>query len=211
MGINDVTTWAKKRLAEGAGLSAPTVSGQHGAGTAPAPAQPSIEAAPAPQKAVSHWCDVDQPLHASEVTDQVPPTPKKPLALDPGERALLALAMAFCARTGAGDKARQDWQRDVADTPPELRGDLYQHLREQCTLAPPAPPTAASTRPPAPAKPMGRWHMNQPWRGAGQLYERHHWQCPECMAAARAAPGVMARCAAGERLHSDYTAQAATA
>ena len=146
-----------------------------------------------------------------QAVDQAPPTPKKPLALDPGERALLALAMAFCARTGAGDKARQDWQRDVADTPPELRGDLYQHLREQCTLAPPAPPTAASTRPPAPAKPMGRWHMNQPWRGAGQLYERHHWQCPECMAAARAAPGVMARCAAGERLHSDYTAQAATA
>ena len=146
-----------------------------------------------------------------QAVDQAPPTPKKPLALDPGERALLALAMAFCDRTGAGDKARQDWQRDVAGTPPELRGDLYAHLREQMPPAPPAPPAAASTRPPAPAKPMGRWHMNQPWRGAGRAYERHHWQCPTCMAAARAAPGVMARCAAGERLHSDYTAQAATA
>ena len=146
-----------------------------------------------------------------QAIDQVPPTPKKALALDPGARALLALVMAFCDRTGAGDKARQDWQRDVADTPPELRGDLYAHLREQMPPAPPAPPTAASTRPPAPAKPMGRWHMNQPWRGAGRAYERHHWRCATCMAAARAAPGVMARCAAGERLHSDYTAQAATA
>ena len=146
-----------------------------------------------------------------QAIDQAPPTPKKALAPDPGHARLLAMAMAFCGRAGAGGKSRQDWQRDVADTPPELRAGLYAHLREQMPPAPPAPPAAASTRPPAPAKPMGRWHMNQPWRGAGQLYERHHWQCPECMAAARAAPGVMARCAAGERLHSDYTAQAATA
>ncbi len=66
-----------------------------------------------------------------QAIDQVPPTPKKALATDPGKRALLALAMAFCDRTGAGDKARQDWQRDVADTPPELRGDLCAHLRAQ--------------------------------------------------------------------------------
>ena len=149
MGINDVTTWAKKRLAEGAGLSAPTVSGQHGAGTAPAPAQPSIEAAPAPQKAVSHWCDVDQPLHASEVTDQVPPTP-----------------------------------------------------------ALPTPSAASPARPPAPA-PMGWLHVDQPWRVADRLYQNHHWQCPACMAAARAAPGSMARCAEGQLLHDAYVASSA--
>ena len=140
-----------------------------------------------------------------QAVDQAPPTPKKPLALDPGERALLALAMAFCDRTGAGDKARQDWQRDVAGTPPELRGDLYAHLREQLPPAPPAPPTAASTRPPAPAKPMGWLDMAQPWRIAGRAYERHHWQCSVCKAAARAAPGTADRCAAGQRLHDAYT------
>ena len=143
-----------------------------------------------------------------QAVDQAPPTPKKPLALDPGERALLALAMAFCDRTGAGDKARQDWQRDVAGTPPELRADLYAHLREQL---PPAPPAASPARPPAPAKPLPHFHLDQPWRVADRLYQNHHWQCATCMAAASAAPGVMARCAAGERLHSDYRAQAATA
>ena len=142
-----------------------------------------------------------------QAVDQAPPTPKKPLALDPGERALLALAMAFCDRTGAGDKARQDWQRDVADTPPELRGDLYAHLREQCTPAPPAPPTAASTRPPAPAKPMGWLHLDQPWRVADRLYQAHHWQCTVCKAAARAAPGTADRCAAGQHLHDNCTSK----
>ena len=142
MGINDVTTWAKKRLAEGAGLSAPTVSGQHGAGTAPAPAQPSPEAAPAPPKAVSHWCDVGQPRHASEAIDQAPPTPKKALAIDPGKRALLALVATYFDRTAVSPQARAQWVQDVEDTPPELRGDLYQHLRAQLPPAPPAPGTA---------------------------------------------------------------------
>ena len=146
-----------------------------------------------------------------QAIDQVPPTPKKALAPDPGHARLLAMAMAFCGRAGAGGKSRQDWQRDVADTPPELRAGLYQHLREQMPPAPPAPPAAASTRPPAPAKPMGWLDMAQPWRAAGQLYERHHWQCSECMAAARAAPGTADRCAAGQHLHSDDAAQAATA
>jgi hypothetical protein len=85
----------------------------------------------------------------------VPPTPKKALAIDPGKRALLALAMAFCDRTAVSPQARQDWQRDVADTPPELRADLYAHLREQLPPAPPAPPKPH----PAPApKPMGWLH-----------------------------------------------------
>ena len=177
----------------------------------PTPAQPSPEAAPAPQKAVSQWCDVGQPLRTSEAIDQVPPTPKKALAPDPGARALLVLAMAFCDRTGAGDKARQDWQRDVAGTPPELRADLYAHLREQLQPTPPAPPTAASTRPPAPAKPLPHFHLDQPWRVADRLYQAHHWQCTVCKAAARAAPGTADRCAEGQLLHDEYTAQAAAA
>ena len=131
-----------------------------------------------------------------QAVDQAPPTPKKPLA------------MAFCDRTGAGDKARQDWQRDVAGTPPELRADLYAHLREQL---PPAPPAASPARPPAPAKPLPHFHLDQPWRVADRLYQAHHWQCTVCKAAARAAPGTADRCAAGQHLHSDYAAQAATA
>ena len=142
-----------------------------------------------------------------QAIDQVPPTPKKALALDPGARALLVLAMAFCDRTGVSDKARQDWQRDVADTPAGMRGDLYQHLREQLPPAPPAPPTAASTRPPAPAKPMGWLDMAQPWRAADRLYQNHHWRCATCMAAARAAPGTADRCAEGQLLHDAYTSK----
>lgn len=175
------------------------------------PAQPSPEAAPAPPKAVSQWCAVGQPLRTSEAIDQAQPTPKKALALDPGERALLALAMAFCDRTGVSDKARQDWQRDVADTPAGMRGDLYAHLRQQMPSAPPAPPAAASTRPPAPAKPMGWLDMAQPWRVADRAYERHHWHCATCMAAARAAPGTADRCAEGQHLHDECAAQAAAA
>ena len=65
--------------------------------------------------------------------------------------------------------------------------------------------------PPAPAKPMGRWHMEQPWRAADRLYQSHHWQCAACMASARAAPGTADRCTEGQRLHDAYTAQAAAA
>ena len=170
------------------------------------PAQPSTEAAPAPQKAVSHWCDVGQPRHASEAIDQAPPTPKKALAIDPGKRALLALVNAYCDRTAASDKARAQWVDDVESTPNELRADLYAHLREQLPPAPPAPPTAASTRPPAPA-PMGWLHLDQPWRVAGRLHQNHHWSCAACMAAARAAPGTADRCAEGQRLHDEYTSE----
>ena len=174
----------------------------------PTPAQPSPEAAPAPPKAVSQWCDVGQPLRTSEATDQVPPTPKKALAIDPGKRALLALVATYCDRTAVSDKARAQWAQDVEDTPPELRGDLYQHLREQLPPAPPAPPKPH----PAPApKPMGWLHMEQPWRAADRLYQNHHWQCTVCKAAARAAPGTADRCAEGRRLHDECAAQAATA
>ncbi len=171
----------------------------------PTPAQPSPEAAPAPPKAVSQWCDVGQPLRTSEAIDQVPPAPKKALAPDPGKRALLALVMAYCDRTAASDKARAQWMQDVESTPAELRGDLYQHLREQLPPAPPAPPKPH----PAPApKPMGWLHMEQPWRAAGRAYERHHWQCSVCKAAAH---GHSERCTEGQRLHDECAAQAATA
>ena len=139
-----------------------------------------------------------------QAIDQAPPTPKKALAPDPGARALLVLAMAFCDRTGAGDKARQDWQRDVADTPAGMRADLYAHLREQL---PPAPPAASPARPPAPAKPLPHFHLDQPWRVADRLYQAHHWQCTVCKAAARAAPGTADRCAAGQHLHDNYTSK----
>ena len=77
-----------------------------------------------------------------EAAAQTRPPPAPP-AYDPGHAALLALAMAYCDRTGASDKARRDWQRDIADTPSELRADLYQHLR---ACLPPAPRPASSLR-----------------------------------------------------------------
>ena len=139
-----------------------------------------------------------------QAIDQAPPTPKKALAIDPGKRALLALVATYCDRTGVSDKARAQWAQDVEDTPPELRGDLYQHLREQLPPAPPAPPKPH----PAPApKPMGWLHMEQPWRAADRLYQNHHWQCTECKAAARAAPGTADRCAEGQRLHDNCTSK----
>lgn len=176
------------------------------AAPAPAIAPPPApdRQAPALQKAASHWCDVGQPLHASEAIDQVQPTPKKALAIDPGKRALLALVATYCDRTGVSDKARAQWVDDVESTPNELRGDLYAHLRAQLPPAPPAPPKPH----PAPApKPMGWLHMEQPWRAADRLYQNHHWQCTECKAAARAAPGTADRCAEGQLLHDAYTSK----
>ena len=126
----------------------------------------------------------------------------------------------------AGDRA------SVAELAPLLRqhrAELVGLLTMPTPTPPPPPhrPAPAQHRPApgqhgadtvpapdwaAPAKPMGRWHMNQPWRAADQLYERHHWLCPRCMAAARAAPSSgMQRCTEGQRLHDDCAAQAATA
>lgn len=149
---------------------------------------------------------------STDAANDPTPEPRKPeserrmvtLATDPGKRALLALATTYCDRTGVSDKARAQWAQDVEDTPPELRGDLYQHLREQLPPAPPAPPKPH----PAPApKPMGWLHMEQPWRAADRLYQNHHWQCTVCKAAARAAPGTADRCAEGQRLHDEYTSK----
>lgn len=62
-----------------------------------------------------------------------PPTAPAPgpQGLDPGEQALLNIAMKFCNATHASDKEREDWQRDVLETPPHLRQGLYNYLREQ--------------------------------------------------------------------------------
>ena len=137
------------------------------------------------------------------------PEPRKPeserrmvtLATDPGKRALLALVVTYCDRTAVSDKARAQWAQDVEDTPPELRADLRQHLLEQLPPQPPSPPAPH----PAPApKPMGWLHMEQPWRAAGRAYERHHWQCSVCKAAAR---GHSERCTEGQRLHDEYTSE----
>ena len=126
--------------------------------------------------------------------------PPAPPAYDPGHAALLALAMAYCDRTGVSDKARRDWQRDIADTPPELRADLYQHLRAQLPPAPPRPAPAAAPRPPAP---MSWSDLHQPWRAADDAYLAHWGKCPACKAAAT---GHTDRCTTGKHLHHTYLA-----
>ena len=102
---------------------------------------------------------------STDAANDPTPEPRKPeserrmvtLAIDPGKRALLALATTYCDRTGVSPQARAQWTQDVEGTPPELRGDLYQHLREQLPPAPPAPPAPH----PAPApKPMGWLHLD---------------------------------------------------
>ena len=141
-------------------------------------------------------------LQKPEVEHQ--PATLAPPAYDPGHAALLALAMAYCDRTGASDKARQDWQRDIADTPPELRADLYQHLRAQLPPAPPRPAPAAAPRPPAP---MSWSDLAQPWRAADAAYLAHWGQCRACKTAAT---GHTDRCATGQQLHDTYLAALAT-
>ena len=63
-------------------------------------------------------------------TASLPPA-NDPQGFDPGESALMLLAMRFCDAINASDKARADWRRDVLETPPELRQGLYNYLREQ--------------------------------------------------------------------------------
>ncbi len=127
------------------------------------------------------------------------------LAPDPGVIHLLAMAMEFCDRTGASDKARAQWRQDAAGTPPELRGDLYQYLLSQLPPAPVAPAPARFAPAPRPAS----WlDVEQPWHAADRLYQNHHWQCTICRAAAT---DHAARCTDGQRLHLDYTLAAQTA
>ena len=67
----------------------------------------------------------DEPKTAS-----LPPA-NDPQGFDPGESALMLLAMRFCDAINASDKARADWRRDVLETPTHLRQGLYNYLREQ--------------------------------------------------------------------------------
>ncbi|RCW65172.1 hypothetical protein [Pseudorhodoferax soli] len=43
---------------------------------------------------------------------------------------LLAAAMRSSDHHGDSHAARDDWKRDIADTPPHLRSDLLAHLRQ---------------------------------------------------------------------------------
>ena len=54
-----------------------------------------------------------------------------PQGFDPGESALMMVAMRFCDAINASDKAREDWREDVRNTPPHLRQGLGEYLRQQ--------------------------------------------------------------------------------
>lgn len=43
---------------------------------------------------------------------------------------ILAAAMRCSDHHGDGAQAREDWKRDIADTPTHLRADLLDHLRQ---------------------------------------------------------------------------------
>ena len=49
----------------------------------------------------------------------------------PAHDRLLVLAMAFCDHISASAQAREDWRRDVRETPQHLRQGLANYLREQ--------------------------------------------------------------------------------
>ena len=159
-------------------------------------------------KTATPAADQKDPAHhlielAQDTAPTAPPPRPAPQGFDPGEAALQALAKAYCDRTGASDKARQDWQQDIASTPPELRPDLYAHLRAQLPPAPPRPAPAQPTRQPAP---MAWSDVAQDWRTADRAYLAHWGTCPACQSAARHG----ARCEVGQQLHHTYLAALAT-
>ena len=49
----------------------------------------------------------------------------------PANDRLLAIAMRYCDAIHASDKAREDWHRDVLETPQHLRQGLGEYLRQQ--------------------------------------------------------------------------------
>lgn len=150
--------------------------------------------------AMQDWAPPPAPATAPLPPPQPPAQAKPPApAPDPGHAALLALAMAYCDRTGASDKARSDWARDVQDTPPELRGDLYAHLREQLPPVQPRPVPAPAPVP-VPAKPATWLDVSQSWRMADAAYLAHWGQCPACQSATRHGE----RCPTGQQLHDAY-------
>lgn len=74
---------------------------------------------------------IDQKDPAKHLPELAQGTAPKAAANDPGHDRLQVLAMAFCDHISASAQAREDWQRDVADTPPHLRQGLAAYLREQ--------------------------------------------------------------------------------
>ena len=54
-----------------------------------------------------------------------------PQGFDPGESALMLLAMRFADHIKASPQAREDWRRDVLETPQHLRQGLGEYLRQQ--------------------------------------------------------------------------------
>ena len=102
--------------------SVASVASSHRAATPPKPPKSVASVATVATVASSHG------LKAASF----PPAPAPgPQGLDPGEQALLNIAMKFCGAINASDKEREDWQRDVLETPPHLRQGLAQYLREQ--------------------------------------------------------------------------------
>lgn len=49
----------------------------------------------------------------------------------PANDRLLAIAMRYCDAIKASSRAREDWRRDVLETPPHLRQGLQNYLSEQ--------------------------------------------------------------------------------
>ncbi|MBY0453420.1 MAG: hypothetical protein K2Q11_00865 [Burkholderiaceae bacterium] len=112
---------------------------------------------------------------------------------DTGMARLLALAMALCDRTGASDKARQDWHADIEQAVPQHRGDLLALLQRLVREAMP-PAVVAVPSPSAPA-------LATTWREADKADQAHHWSCKQCRTGAK--------CLEGQRL-SDAYIEAAT-
>ena len=54
-----------------------------------------------------------------------------PQGFDPGESALMMVAMRFADHIKASPQAREDWRRDVLETPQHLRQGLGEYLRQQ--------------------------------------------------------------------------------
>ncbi|MFC4788676.1 MULTISPECIES: hypothetical protein [Giesbergeria] len=96
---------------------------------------------------------------------------------------LLALAMAYCDRTGASDKARADWRSDIQATSPGQREGLAAYLRGPLAKLVPTAPASTTWR--KAAKPLPKFHRAQPWKAIDRAFQAHYWQCPDCKVAGR--------------------------
>lgn len=173
---------------------------------------------PTPQK----WAGVGAKIEAvigenAPPTPPTPPTPQKvegqsenqksppdwtppPPLPDPGIDRLLATAMALCDRTGASDKARQDWRADIEQAAPEHRGHIQALV---LGLMPKPTPTAVVAALAQTPKPLPKFSVHQPWNLADRAYQAHHWNCTTCKVAARSG-GHSQRCTEGQHLYDLY-------